>query len=65
MAAMPSSAEGGNPPTNECKIPATMEIRAVGIREIGEVTASATTTTVNAQVTPSSSVPTQTSDQPL
>ena len=59
MAAVPSSAEGGTP-LNEHEIPVTAEIR----REIGEVVPVATTT-VNAQVTPSSSVPTQTSDQPL
>ena len=41
-----------------------MGICAVEIREIGEVAARANTT-VNAQVTPSSSVPAQTSDQPL
>ena len=63
MATMPSSAEGGTPPTH--KIPATVEIcgnentaeinaATVEIRAVGEV--------VNAQVTPSSSVPAHTSD---
>jgi len=59
MAAVPSSADGGTPPTHE--IPATVEIRGnenadasatVEIRAVGEVT-------------PSSSVPAHTSDQPL
>ena len=58
MAAMPSSAKGGTPP-NERENPATVEIRV-----IGEVTVR-TITTVNVQVTPSSSVPAQTSDRPL
>jgi len=47
MAAMPCSAEGGNPPTN--KNPTTVEIRVVG-----EAAARAiTVTTVNAQVSES------------
>ena len=57
MVLMPSRAKGETPPTN--KNPTTVEIRV-----IGEVEARAITT-VNAQVTPSSSVPAQTSDQPL
>ena len=63
MAAMPSSAEGETPPTND--LPGTNPA-TVGIRVIGEVAARAiATTTANAQVTPSSSVPAQPSDQPL
>ena len=60
MAAVPSSAEGGGTPPNERKIHATVEIR-----EISEVIPAAITTTVNAPVTPFSSVPAHTSDQPL
>ena len=62
MAAMPSSAKGETPPTNNIPgtNPATVEIRV-----IGEVAARAIATTANAQVTPSSSVPAQPSDQPL
>ena len=63
MAAMLSSAEGETPPTNDIPgtNPATVEIRVIGEVAAREIA----TTTVNAQVTPFSSVPAQTSDQPL
>ena len=57
MAAVPSSAEGGTPLTHE--IPASMEIRG---NENAEAIAATVEIRAVGEVTPSSSVPTQTSD---
>ena len=61
MAAVPSSAEGGTPLTHE--IPTSMEIR--GNKNAAEAIAATVEIRAVGEVTPSSSVPAQTSDQPL